>query len=276
MARLREFAMKCEEMEELLPDYLWGKLNSDRAARVEEHIGQCSQCADEVEIWKKLALLPEEQPSEASRSRFQAMLESYQEGRWEKASLAAERKKFLGLGDLVHWLRTPSLSAAWACVLVIGAFLGGRYIDNNNSQTKEELAAMRQELHSTQTLVALSYLQQQSASERLDGVSWSTRVAPDPEVLDALQHTLRYDSSVDVRLAALDALSRYGKRPEVSRGLVEALEGQQSPMVQVALIGVLVDLHEARAVEPLKRLQQEPNLDPTVRKLAEKGIQQLS
>jgi anti-sigma factor RsiW len=267
--------MKCEEMDELLPDYLRGKLNSDRAARVEEHIGQCAQCAEEVEIWQNLGLLPEEQPSETSRSRFAAMLESYQEGRWEKASLAAERKKFLGLGDLVHWLRTPSLSAAWACVLLVAGFLGGRYIDRDTSQ-KGELAAMRQELHSTRQLVALSLLQQQSASERLQGVSWSTRVAPDPEVLDALQHTLRYDSSVDVRLAALDALSRYGKRPDVSRGLVESLESQQSPMVQVALIDLLVELHDSSAVEPLKRLQQEPNLDPTVRKRADWGIRQLT
>ena len=35
MARLRESAMKCEEMDELMPDYLKGKLNSDRALRVE-------------------------------------------------------------------------------------------------------------------------------------------------------------------------------------------------------------------------------------------------
>jgi anti-sigma factor RsiW len=267
--------MKCEEMEELLPDYIQGKLNSERAARVKEHIEQCSACREEVEIWNKLALLPMERPSESSRTRFQAMIESYEEGRWEKASLVAERKKFLGLGDLVHWLRTPSLSAAWACVLLVAGFLGGRYIDRENTN-HDQLAALQAELHKTSQLVAISLLQQQSASERLEGVSWSTRVPPDPQVLDALQHTLRYDSSVDVRLAALDALSHYGKRPEVSRGLVEALDSEQSPMVQVALIDALVDLHDANAVESLKRLRQTPNLDPTVRKRADWGVRQLS
>jgi anti-sigma factor RsiW len=267
--------MKCEEMEDLLPDYIQGKLNSDRAVRVEEHLGQCSTCREEAEIWKKLALLPVERPSEGSRARFQAMLESYQEGRWEKSSLAAERKRFLGLGDLVQWFRTPSLSAAWACVLLVAGFLGGRYIERDNTNS-DQLKALQAELHKTTQLVAISLLQQQSASERLQGVSWSTRVAPDPQVLDALQHTLRYDTSVDVRLAALDALSHYGNRPEVSRGLVEALDNEQSPMVQVALIDALVDLHDARAVEPLKRLQQTPNLDPTVRKRADWGVHQLS
>jgi hypothetical protein len=57
---------------------------------------------------------------------------------------------------------------------------------------------------------------------------------------------------------------------------VESLESQQSPLVQVALIDVLVDLHESSAVEPLRRLQQMPNVDPTVRKHAEWGIQKLS
>ncbi len=276
MAQLREFAMKCEEIEELLPDYLRGKLNSDRAVLVAEHVQGCPRCGEEVAVWKKLALLPDKQPSTSVRTRFEAMLESYQEGRWEKASLALERKRFIGLEGLLHWLRTPSMSAAWACALVVGGFLGGRYIDRDNSE-KKELTDLRQELQKTSQLVALSYLQQQSASGRLQGVSFSTRIQePDPQVLDALVHTLRYDSNVDVRLAALDALGRYGKRPEVSRWLVESLEGQQSPLVQVALIDALVDLHEVNAVEPLKRLQRDPNLDPTVRKHADWGIRKLT
>jgi hypothetical protein len=71
-------------------------------------------------------------------------------------------------------------------------------------------------------------------------------------------------------------LSRYGSRPDVSRGLAESLEGQQSPLVQVALIKTLVELRESSAVAPLKRLQQAPGLDPTVRKQADWAIRQLS
>jgi anti-sigma factor RsiW len=270
--------MKCEEMEGLLPDYLRGKLNSNQAGLVQAHIAECSRCSEEVEIWKKLALLPEEQPGPSVRTRFQAMLESYQEGRWEKASLASERGKFKGLGDLVSWLRTPSMSAAWACVLLVAGFLGGRYIDRGGNEVRDkQMAEMQKELHNTRELVALALVQQRSDGDRLKVVSLATRMdTPDQQVLDALQHTLRYDSSVDVRLAALDALSRYGSRPDVSRGLVESLNAKQSPLVQLALIDVLVNLHESNAVEQLKRLQQEPNLDPTVRRRADWGIRQLS
>src|SRR5215475_5966030 len=184
--------MKCQEIEDLMPDYLQGKLNSDRAAVVEEHIGQCARCAEEVEIWKKLELLPQEQPSAAVRERFSTMLETYQQGRWEKSSLAAERQKFLGLGDFVNWLRTPSMSAAWALVLLVGGFLGGRYIYHGNTQNAE-LAQMRQELHSTRQLVALSLAQQQSPTDRLQVVALTSRMQPDQQVLDALQYTLRHD-----------------------------------------------------------------------------------
>jgi hypothetical protein len=47
-------------------------------------------------------------------------------------------------------------------------------------------------------------------------VSYSRREDQlDPQVMSALVHTLRYDGSVDVRLAALDALSRHGAQPQV-------------------------------------------------------------
>jgi anti-sigma factor RsiW len=81
--------MNCEEIGELLPDYLHGRLSSDGAGVVEKHLSECAACGEEAALWKKLALLPEEQPSPALESRFKAMLESYQEGRWEKTSLAA-------------------------------------------------------------------------------------------------------------------------------------------------------------------------------------------
>jgi anti-sigma-K factor RskA len=268
--------MNCEEIAQLLPDYLHGGMSADQSARVRDHIEQCTACRDDVEMWQKLAVLPEEKPSAELRSRFNTMLESYQQGRWEKAQLAREHGKFLDLKALVTWARTPAFSAAWAAVLVICSFLAGRYVDRDHSSA-EQLTQLRTELKTTQQLMVVSMLRQQSASERLQGVSFSRREGEaDPKVLDALLHTLRYDSSVDVRLAALDVLSHYGNRPEVHQGLLEALQGQQSPLVQLSLIDVLVEQHSPGTAEELKQFQTNPKLDPSVRKRAEWGIQQLS
>jgi hypothetical protein len=272
--------MNCEAIGELLPDYLQNRLNAELAGTVEEHLAGCPVCGEEAALWKKLVLLPEEQPSPALQSRFKAMLESYQEGRWEKASLNAEKRKqptsmLWGLGN---WRQIPFAGVAWACVFLICGFLIGRNMERPaNNDAQGQLDAMRQELAATRQMVALSMLQQQSASQRLEGVSWSARLQqPDPQVLGALLHTLRSDPSVDVRLASLDALSRYAGRPEVRRELVNSLEGRQSPLVQVALIDLLVDLHDRSAVPQLKQFQQDPKVNPTVRQRVDWGIQQLN
>jgi hypothetical protein len=101
---------------------------------------------------------------------------------------------------------------------------------------------LREEVRHTRQLVALSLLQQQSASERLKGVDWSNRMTrPDPQVLSALLHTVNYDQNVNVRLAALDALHQSANNEMVRRGLVESLDRQTSPLVQIALIDLLVE-----------------------------------
>jgi hypothetical protein len=237
-------------------------------------------CGEEAALWKKLALLPEEQPSPAVQTRFKAMLESYQEGRWEKTSLATEKSKapvpmLWGLGN---WRQLPIAGMVWACVFLVCGFLIGKNFERGPDITsKAQIEELRTELAGTRQLVALSMLQQQSASQRLEGVSWSTRLQqPDPKVMDALFHTLRFDNNVDVRLASLDALSHYAGRPEVRRELVNALQEKQSPLVQIGLIDLLVDLHDQNAVPQLKRFQQDSKIDPNVRKHVDWGIDQLN
>jgi HEAT repeat protein len=163
-------------------------------------------------------------------------------------------------------------------VILICGFLIGRNMERGpSSEERLQMGRLQDEVSAMRQMVALSMLQQQSASQRLEGVSWSTRLQqPDPQVLSALLHTLRSDPSVDVRLASLDALGRYASQPEVRRELVNSLEGKQSPLVQIALIDMLVDMHDRNAVPQLKQFQQDPKVDPTVRKRVDWGIQQLN
>jgi anti-sigma factor RsiW len=271
--------MKCEEIGELLPDYLQGRLNSEQTAEVEKHLVGCAACGEEAALWQKLALLPEEQPSRALETRFKAMLEVYQEGRLEKTNPAVGQSKppvsmLWGLGN---WRQLPAAGIVWACLFLACGYFIGKHSDRGNTETQPQIDAVKQELEATRQMVALSMLQQQSASQRLEGVSWSTRLPdPDAKVLGALQHTLQFDNSVDVRLAALDALSRYAGRPEVRSELVDALQTRQSPLVQVALIDLLVDLHDKGAVPQFKKFQQDPMVNPTVKKRVDWGIQQLN
>jgi Putative zinc-finger len=273
--------MNCEAIGELLPDHLQGRLSPELAAEVERHLSGCPVCGEEAVLWKKLALLPEEHPGPALQSRFNAMLKSYQEGRWEKRSLAAEKSREpVPLWGLGSWRHLPVAGVVWACVFLLCGFLIGRRVEpppDDAAKARMQMDEMRQELAATRQMVALSMLQQQSASQRLEGVSWSRRLQqPDPQVINALFHTLRFDSSVDVRLASLDALTRYAGQPEVRRELVDVLQTRQSPLVQIALIDLLVDLHDSSAVPQLKQFQQDPKVNPMVRKRVDWGIQQLN
>ena len=269
--------MKCEEIAELLPDYLQGSLKAPQDDLVERHIEECTDCREDVAIWKKLSLLPVEQPSAGSRERFEAMLNAYQTGRNDKASAEFEREK---RRSVWNWLRSPVGAVAWsAALLVIGIFagnyFGSRTTHSNTGQ--DEIAAMHTELTNMKQLVVLSMLQQQSASERLQAVSYSRREDQlDPQVMSALVHTLRYDGSVDVRLAALDALSRHGAQPQVHKGVVDALQEQQSPLVQVALIDLMVEWRDPDAAQRLRNFVQTPNLNPTVRQRADWALSKLN
>jgi hypothetical protein len=268
--------MQCEQIAELLPDYLQDSLAAEQHKQVVEHLAGCASCAEEVVLWQKLSLVPLEQPGPESRVRFQAMLRAYQAGSTEKAVAPQEERKRASFWSGFNWLRSPLGAVAWSiALLAAGTFIGMR-LSNSTSRTPE-LAAMHTELTNMRQLVVLSMLQQQSDSTRLQGVSWSRREEQlDPQVLSALLHTLRYDSSVDVRLAALDALSRHGRQQQVHQEVADTLQEQQSPLVQVALIDQLLEWKDPDTAKRLENLRQIPNLNPTVRQRADWAISKLN
>lgn len=268
--------MKCEQIAELLPDYLQGSLIPDEHRTVEAHLEQCADCSEEVAVWKKLSLLPVEQPSPMSRVRFEAMLQAYQAGRSNQPSGESAWRKRFSSWSFLHWLRSPLGATAWsAALLAIGVFAGFRLA--GPKPPSPDIAEIQRQLESTKQLVVLSMLQQQSASARLEGVNFTTRDQQlNPQVLSALLHTLRYDPSVDVRLAALDALSRHSAQPQVRSTVMNALQERQSPLVQVALIDQLVEWHDREAKPHLEKLRQSQDLNPAVREHADWAISKLN
>ena len=118
-------------------------------------------------------------------------------------------------------------------------------------------------------LVTLSLLQQQNASDRLRGVTWSYRVEQsDSEVLGALLTTINHDPTVNVRLAAVDAIKTFADSPVARKGLVQALNKQESPMVEIAILDQLVDMRERSAAPAINTLMTSSGVNPSVKQHA--------
>jgi anti-sigma factor RsiW len=270
--------MKCDQVREQLPDYWTGELDETAEPEMQAHLAGCSACRAEAEtlgaIWKKLGAIPEERPGRSLRARFEATLEAYAQG-LRQAARGPSRRERVDRWLEGWWPRQPVFQFGFAVVFLAIGLLAG-YSLTRTAQGGGEVVQLREEVRHTRQLVALSLLQQQSASERLKGVDWSNRMSrPDPQVLSALLHTVNYDQNVNVRLAALDALHQSASNQMVRRGLTESLDRQTSPMVQIALIDLLVDIREREAAEAVKDLMRETGLNPEVRERAGWALRQL-
>lgn len=234
------------------------------------HLASCEPCRSELSrigaLWQSLDLLPLEEPSGKVRERFYEMLGTYQHG------FASA-----GTRNSPHLLPMRWQMAAAAALLAVGLGIGYGVRDD---RSRPELVQLREEVASMRQLVALSLLQQQSANDRLRGVSWSYQVEPsDEEVLNALVTTVNHDPNVNVRLAAVDALRPFTGSPATHlmarNAVVQALPRQTTPIVQVALIDFLAELKERNAAPELRRLVSDPDIDSGVRKRAEWALERM-
>jgi hypothetical protein len=256
-----------------------GSLNPGDRELYESHLAACSTCRQELEslnrLWTRLGTIPREEPGPESRQRFYAMLDGYSRGLDRSQTGGSRRTGVANWFAPIFRLR-PVFQLGLGILLLVGGFLSG-YIIRSARNGQEEMASLRGEIHEMRQMITISLLKQQSASERLRGVSLSSLVSrPDPDFLSTLIHTLDYDPSVDVRLAAVDALSRFATHAAVRQDLVRSLPRQDSPLVQISLIDLLVQLHERQSIDVLRQLVNDVQQNPQVRDRARWGLQQLS
>ena len=210
-------------------------------------------------IWEDLRLIPEEQPSAALRARFYRQLNSASKPQRPYRSAVLSIYKPI-----------------WQLAAAVIFFIGGIYVGRFSDGTREvaQLKSQVQGLHET---VALSLLERQSATSRLEGISWGSQVdRPDDELLSALVTTLNRDPNTNVRLASLDALEKFSGDASVRKALVDALPIQDSPLVQIALIDALVHVHDKAAAGQFQKLTDDGRVNVSVRQRAQWGLQKLT
>jgi hypothetical protein len=269
--------VNCDETQKLVADHLAESLTGLARSEFESHLAVCGACRDQVAslrpLWRDLARLPAVEPPARLDARFNAMLEGW------RAAQAPARKTAVAWFAPPNWLRGLRLRQLGLASLV---FVAGWVIGMSSvlrpdvNAANPEIARLREESARLRQLVTLSLLQEPSASERLRGVDWSSQLQnPGRDVLSALLRALASDPNTNVRLAAVDALRQFAANRAVRDGLIESLDAQPSPMVQIEVIDLLVELGEKQSIPVLKKLADDEEANPAVRQRAGRGVRTL-
>src|SRR5579863_848107 len=179
--------MNCKDYQEMLPDHLAHTLPEVKNAALEAHLSVCEECRGEVEIWQKLSLIPMERPSQRLRANFNIMLEQYQQEQFVKKPAEHEAHGYWApwLGGLSF--RPNFAHGMLALIMLVSGFQLGRSFMPPSSTSNADIATLQTELAQTRQQVALSMMQQESASTRIEGVNYSQKVdRAEPVVLTAL------------------------------------------------------------------------------------------
>ncbi len=257
--------MNKEILEGMLIDYIDGKLNAADRARIE---GELAQNAEAYSAYEQL------------REVMNAMdkSEKFEPGSRLKASFdhLLQEEIIKNKPAKTVFFRPLLLRMAAGIVLVMAGVAIGNWINTNNKH-ETEIAELRKQIEETKQGMLMMIDNQQSASQRIQGVNVAMRIEKaDDEVVRALAKTMNDDPNTNVRLAALEALSNFHLEPLVRKILIQSLSQQKDPIVQIALIQLMVRMKEKEAVKDLENIINDAETMKAVRDEAYSGLLKLS
>ncbi|NER14362.1 hypothetical protein GWK08_12990 [Leptobacterium flavescens] len=243
--------MKCKEIESRLIDFIDRNLDDRSFKETEDHLEQCTGCREALEEFKTIFCAIDNAYQEVSdpqlRADFEKMLEREKE--------LVPNQEFPSFYSKERNSRRPFLQLAASIALILMSYFFGKYQDQE--EHTQEVADLEKEKTELKTEMTISMIENGSASKRLQAVSYAGEFQePGDEILQALTGKMFNDEHVNVRLAAAEALMRFSDSQEVRKTLIEALEKEQDPSMQIELIHMLVEIKEKRAVPVMKALLQ--------------------
>lgn len=258
--------MDKEMLESRIIDYLDGKgtveertklkheLTQDAAAnKLFEQLRQVMQAMDKVSVLE---------PSNKLKMEFEKALQQ---------EIIAQKKttKTVFFSPVVYRV------AAGFVIVMAGLAIG--YEINKSQERERELVELKQQVEENRRLMLAMMDNQQSASQRMVGVSVAYELeTADDQIVQVLVKTLNEDTNSNVRLAALEALGKFSNEEVVRQSLINSLTTQKDPVVQIALIQLLVKMKEKGVLNQLEKITKDAATMKAVKDEAHKGILKLS
>ncbi len=205
-----------------------------------------------------------ELPKAVSENFFQ-LLETEQDRTFTISNQKAKRF------ELKWWMQVAAAIAIFAT-----GYLVDKQIEVGNIRDAE-IAQLKKEMATTKNLMMLSMLKQSSASGRIQAVNQSYEVEnADKQLINALIETMNYDGSLNVRMAAVEALYRFAKSSEnVEMAMVHSLRLQDEPDIQILLIDMLSELETEEALGIFQSLMEQEDLLEIVKMKAGEAVEKL-
>jgi hypothetical protein len=164
---------------------------------------------------------------------------------------------------------------AFASMALIAGLAIGYFVRPSEKETDVKL--LSQEVRDLKEMMMLSLIEKGSASERLKAVSLTQDMdQASASVTQALIKTLNEDDNVNVRLAALEALKPYVRQSKVREQLILSIANQQSPLVQIAMAELMVEMQEKSSVKELEKIMRSQRTPAEVKQKIKESIQVLS
>ncbi|MBW3564202.1 MAG: hypothetical protein KY459_05715 [Acidobacteria bacterium] len=231
----------CDEIQNAITDaFVEGE---ELDATLSRHIRSCPVCVEEYAVMQEI---------------------------WQNLPAIDERK--LGGGDgtvRAFPRRVPKkIAMALAAVVLFGAGIATGMLILRDSDSPGDQARLEEKVDSLNELVVLSLLEQSSASARLEAIG---RIAgmeePSPALAAGLIEAAVSDENPNVRLAAVEAARPLVARPGVYRELADRLALESAPLVQIALIDVLLEQPTAEPSD-IESLIDREDIEDEVRSFA--------
>ncbi|MBS1559064.1 MAG: HEAT repeat domain-containing protein [Bacteroidetes bacterium] len=272
--------MENEKRERMLIDYIEGNLSDAERAMIENEMAQNIEVREMYDQLKEvMGLLNQTHPIKRSHSlqaNFEKMLQ--QEITKSEKNLVKEHSpsytKTLS-GRQVYISSWVLRTAAVLVLVLIGVVIMNDL--NHKREHEKEVATIKKELNDNKKLMMTLLQNQQSASQRLQGATAAYEMNnTDDEIVKALVNTMNEDTNSNVRLTALEALGKFYWQNHVRSALIKSLTTQKDPVVQMALIRMLVQMKEKEVITQLEKITRENSVIKAVKDEAHWGILKLS
>lgn len=252
----------------LITDYIDGTLTAEREREFKQYVEEGHILMEEVQALEQMQSVigkaEQPKPSEELSGRFYTMLAE------AKRTQKPQQPGFLEQLSQLFFSTVYGRAAFGACLLVIGLFTG-RELGGSNSQ--DEINALTAQVTDMREMMMVNMLEEESVTERLKGVQMSYGLPKtNKTVTDALFMTLNNDESTNVRIAALQALEAYANDPAIREGLINSITNQESPLMQVALAELMVELQEKKSIDQFKQLMEKEETPEEVKSTLQESI----